>query len=63
MELIEVINRLESNGIQVLVTMLNGSFNQINCCDNPRIGFSTWFEVNEDETVDVDEDFSEYYPN
>ncbi len=61
MQLVEVLNRLENNDIVTQLTMLDGQFNQINCTDNPSIPFSTWFIVNDDETVDVEDDFSELY--
>ncbi len=62
MELSEVLNRLENNGVLTQLTMLNGDFNQIICSDNPSIPPSTWFLISDDETVDVDEDFADWYP-
>ncbi len=62
MGLNEVLSRLENNDIVTQLTMLDGEFNQVNCTDNPNIPLSTWFLIEEDGSVMVDEDFEELYP-
>ena len=57
----EVIERLTEDGISCYPTMLGGDWNQIVATDNPKVEYSTWFDV-ADGMVEVDEDFTENYP-
>ena len=57
----EVIQRLTENGVSCYPTMLKGDWNQIVATDNPKIDYSTWYDVI-DGKVEVDEDFTENYP-
>ena len=57
----EVLKALEKCGIDAIITSKNDSWNQIIARDNPKLDFSTWFIIDENQEVEVEDDFFDLY--
>jgi hypothetical protein len=57
----KVLAALEKSNIEAIATSKNDSWNQIIARDNPQMDFSTWFIVDENQQVEVEDDFFDLY--
>lgn len=58
---IEVLNALERAGIEAFLTSKDDSWNQIVARDNPSLEFSTWYEIDGNQEIEVEDDFFELW--
>ena len=57
----KVLEALDKSGIQAIPTSKSDSWNQIIARDNTKLDFSTWFTIDENQEVEVEDDFFDLY--